>query len=98
MNDQFKFKVHEWIEWIAKAALVAILGLLWQLNIDVQKNLAAQSDHEKRLVALESTTESIKQAYVTRAEILETIKRVEMNQEIMMLRFKAEAAGRKEQR
>lgn len=91
MTPSSKLKLYEWAEWIAKAVLVAICGLLWQMNLDLQRSLQTQVTHNQRITALETSLETVKQAYVTRAEILETIKRVEMNQEIMMLRFKAEA-------
>lgn len=91
MTPSSKMKLYEWAEWIAKLVLVTICGLLWQMNIDLQRSLQTQVNQDKRITSLETSVETIKQAYVTRAEILETIKRVEMNQEIMMLRFKAEA-------
>lgn len=91
VSAQLKAKLYEWAEWLAKLALVAICGLLWQMNLDLQRSLQIQQQQERRINALETNLESVKQSYVTRAEILETVKRVEQNQEIMMLRWRAEA-------
>lgn len=61
----------------------------------VSSDIAAQSSRtsalEERQARLEADLSAVKQSYVTRAEILETVKRVEQNQEIMMLRFKIES-------
>lgn len=61
----------------------------------VSSEIAAQSSRttalESRQSQLEADLSAVKQSYVTRAEILETVKRVEQNQEIMMLRFKIES-------
>lgn len=91
MSAAFKLKIYEWAEWLAKLVLVAICGLLWQMNLDLQRSLQIQQLQDKRITSLEASLEAVKQGYMTRAEILETVKRVEMNQEIMMLRWKAEA-------
>lgn len=91
MSAAFKLKIYEWAEWLAKLVLVAICGLLWQMNLDLQRSLQIQQLQDKRITSLESSLEAVKQGYMTRAEILETVKRVEMNQEIMMLRWRAEA-------
>lgn len=91
MSAAFKLKIYEWAEWLAKLVLVAICGLLWQMNLDLQRSLQIQQQQDRRITSLETNLETVKQSYVTRAEILETVKRVEMNQEIMMLRWKAEA-------
>jgi hypothetical protein len=91
MSAQFKLKLYEWAEWAAKLVLIAIGGLLWQMNLDLQRSLQIQQQQDRRITSLETNLETVKQSYVTRAEILETVKRVEQNQEIMMLRWKAEA-------
>lgn len=91
MSAAMKAKVYEWAEWLAKLALVAICGLLWQMNLDLQRSLQIQSQQDRRLSAVENRQEIFEKSYVTRAEILETVKRVEQNQEIMMLRWRAEA-------
>lgn len=91
MSAAFKLKVYEWAEWLAKLLLVGMCGLLWQMNLDLQRSLQIQQLQDKRITSLENSLETMKQSYVTRAEILETVKRVEQNQEIMMWRFKAEA-------
>lgn len=39
MSAAMKAKVYEWAEWLAKLALVAICGLLWQMNLDLQRSL-----------------------------------------------------------
>lgn len=91
VSAQLKAKLGEWAEWAAKLILMAICGLLWQMNLDLQRSLQIQQQQDRRITVLETSLEAVKQGYMTRAEILETVKRVEMNQEIMMLRWRAEA-------
>lgn len=91
MSDQFKFKLYEYAEWLAKLALVAICGLLWQLNLDVSRSLQVQNTHEKEIAWLKAELAAIKQGYMSRIEVLETIKRVEMNQEKILLQYELKA-------
>ena len=94
MSDAFKFKVWEWAEWITKAILVAICGLLWQMNLDVSRSLQQLNNQSNQISELKSEVSAIKQGYMSRIEVLETIKRVEMNQEKMILQYEVAALKR----
>lgn len=94
MSDAFKFKVWEWAEWITKAILVAICGLLWQMNLDVSRSLQQLNNQSNQISELKSDVSAIKQGYMSRIEVLETIKRVEMNQEKMILQYEVAALKR----
>jgi len=94
MSDTFKFKVWEWAEWITKAILVAICGLLWQMNLDVSRSLQQLNNQSNQISELKSEVSAIKQGYMSRIEVLETIKRVEMNQEKMILQYEVAALKR----
>lgn len=94
MSDTFKFKIWEWAEWITKAILVAICGLLWQMNLDVSRSLQQLNNQSNQISELKSEVSAIKQGYMSRIEVLETIKRVEMNQEKMILQYEVAALKR----
>jgi hypothetical protein len=87
MSDQLKFKLYEWAEWITKAVLAAICGLLWQMNLDISRSLQILQNHGTQITELKGEVAAIKQGYMTRIEVLETIKRVEMNQEKLLLQY-----------
>ena len=97
MSDQFKFKLWEWAEWITKAVLMAICGLLWQMNLDVSRSLQQINNHGNQISELKSEVAAIKQGYMSRIEVLETIKRVEQNQEKMILQYELAALKRSKQ-
>jgi len=88
MSDEFKFKIYEWAEWLAKIALVAICGLLWQLNLDVQRSLQIQNSHEREIAQIKADM----RAMMSRDEALEMMKRVEQQLEIIVLQRQLERA------
>lgn len=82
MSDQFKFKLWEWTEWATKLIIVGVFGLVWQNSADMQKlkaQIEAQataqasinSDVKAKLISIES-------GYMTRMEVLENLKRIEL--------------------
>lgn len=92
MSDQTRYKLLEWSEWAAKLMLVAVLGLVWRNNEDMQTlkgQIASQQSAQQSInTEVKAELSAIKQGYMTRMEVLETVKRVEQNQEIIMLKFK----------
>jgi hypothetical protein len=92
MSDNTKYKLLEWVEWATKLLLIGVFTLVWQNNSDMQKlkaqietQTSAQSSINQKF---DSELTSIKAGYMTRMEVLETMKRLEQNQEIMLLRSK----------
>lgn len=95
MSDQLKFKIYEWAEWLTKAVLVAICGLLWQMNLDITRSLHEIKNHGKEITELKAEVASIKQGYMSRTEVLEHLKRIELYmqtqvQQTEIARLKAE--------
>lgn len=82
MSDQTKYKLLEWSEWAAKLMLAAVLGLVWRNNEDMQslKSQIASQQSAQQAVNTEVKSEltSIKQGYMTRMEVLENMKRIEL--------------------
>jgi replication initiation and membrane attachment protein DnaB len=97
MSDQFKFKLYEWAEWATKLMIVGMFGFVWQNNNDMQRiktQLETQATAQSNINAsVKAELIAIREGYMTRMEVLETVKRVEQNQEIMMLRFKLDKKG-----
>lgn len=87
MSDQLKFRIWEFAEWITKLAIVAIFGLLWQQNANFAVMSSTMNEHEKQLIELKSELSAVKSGYMSRVEVLEALKRVEQNQQIMLLQF-----------
>jgi len=59
--------------------VVTSATLLWQVS-------SAITNHTYRIEQLESEIKAIRNSYVTQAQLLETLKRVEQQLEIMMLK------------
>jgi hypothetical protein len=88
MSDQLKYKLYEWAEWVTKAVLVAICGLLWQMNLDITRSLHELKNHGKEISELKAEMSAVKQGYVSRNEAMEMMKRVEQQLEIIVLQNK----------
>ena len=88
MSDQFKYKLYEWAEWVTKAVLVAICGLLWQMNLDITSSLHEIKNHGKEISELKAEIAAVKQGYVSRNEAMDMMKRVEQQLEILVLQSK----------
>lgn len=78
MSDQLKFKLWEWSEWVIKAVIMAICGLVWQMNIDITRSLQEQKAQGAQISELKAEVASIKHGYMTRMEVLENLKRIEL--------------------
>lgn len=88
MSDQTKLKIYEWAEWLTKAVLVAICGLLWQMNLDITRSLHEIKNHGKEISELKAEISAVKQGYVSRNEAMDMMKRVEQQLEILVLQSK----------
>jgi citrate synthase len=88
MSDQLKYKLYEWAEWVTKAVLVAICGLLWQMNLDITRSLHELKNHGREIAELKAELSSVKQGYVSRNEAMDMMKRVEQQLEILVLQSK----------
>ena len=91
MSDQIKFRILEFAEWITKLAIVAIFGLLWQQNANFAVMASTMNEHEKQIAELKGEMAAVKAGYMSRVEVLEALKRVEQNQQIMLLQFQLDA-------
>lgn len=91
MSDQLKFRIWEFAEWITKLAIVAIFGLLWQQNANFAVMASTMNEHEKQIAELKGEMAAVKAGYMSRVEVLEALKRVEQNQQIMLLQFQLDA-------
>lgn len=101
MSDQFKFKVYTWVEWAMKLILVAAFTLIWQIYQDLQRQsmqlsnqALIQAGQAARIDKLEAQLESVRREYVTRLEMLELVKRVEQQLQIITLQSKLDKGRR----
>lgn len=82
MSDQLKFKLWEWSEWAIKLIIVGMFGIVWQNNADMQKlkaQIEAQATTQQAINAeVKSELTAIKAGYMTRMEVLENLKRIEL--------------------
>jgi len=77
--DWFNAVLRQWFVHILLGLTTFIAWQAW----DISKSV---SNHTFRIEALETEVKSLKAAVVTRSELLETMKRIEQQLEIMMLR------------
>jgi hypothetical protein len=82
MSDQLKFKFWEWSEWAIKLIIVGVFGIVWQNNADMQQlktRLEAQNVEQDQINAeFRSRIVAIESGYMTRMEVLENLKRIEL--------------------
>lgn len=64
----------------------AVGGTLWKNNESVRDLTSAVSYHDKQIAELKAEIIAVKENSTTRAESLETLKRVEQQLEIVLLR------------
>jgi hypothetical protein len=92
VSDQTKFKLLEWAEWATKLILVGVFALVWQNSADmhaIKTQMASERGAQQAFnTDIKAKITAIESSYMTRMEVLETVKRVEQNQEIIILRFK----------
>lgn len=77
------------VKWGGGLLLIASVKLLWDLNQKMGSAIGRLEAHSGRIEKLEAAMESL----VTRTELLETLKRVEQQLEIMLLKSKQERSN-----
>jgi hypothetical protein len=65
-----------------------VIGGTWSIYRTVSELSAAVQSHQKDITLLQISVKELQVNSVTRSELLETVKRVEQQLEIMMLRAK----------
>ena len=82
MSDQTKFQLLIWVEWATKLIIVSVLALVWQNNNDMQAlkaQIASQNSAQQSVNSdVKAELSAIKQGYMTRMEVLENMKRIEL--------------------
>lgn len=83
----------ELLKWGGGLLGVAAVKLLWDLNQKMTASLARLETHDDRISNLEKHVEYIRQNFMARTEVLETLKRIELHLENVVL--KSGATGRR---
>ena len=81
-------KAIEWLEWLARASLPFVALALMGMYVQIERQTVFLSNHAKELTEMKAELAWIKATYVSRPEMTDTLKRVEQQLEIMMLRSK----------
>lgn len=76
----------EIVKWGGGLLLIAAVKLLWDLNQKMGNTLGRLESHDTRIEKVEAEIKAIRDHFVTRTELLETLKRVEQQLEIMLLK------------
>lgn len=77
-----------WLDWILKAILPIVAFVLLGMYVQGEKQALVLSNQTKELAEVKAELTAVKAAYVTRIELLETLKSVNQQLEIMVLRSK----------
>ena len=77
---------------------IAAVKLLWDLNQKMTASLARLETHDDRISRLEKHVENIYQSFMSRMEVLEALKRIELYMENSILKSKAEARNAQDHR
>jgi hypothetical protein len=81
-------KAAEWLEWLTRASLPIVAATLIGMYVQTEKQTLMLNTQAKELAELKAELIAVKASYVTRIELLETLKRVDQQLEIMVLRSK----------
>ena len=77
-----------WLEWLTKISLPVVAVTLMGMYVQAEKQALVLNNQAKDLSELKAELTTIKATYVTRIELLETLKRVDQQLEIVILRAK----------
>lgn len=77
-----------WLEWLTKISLPVVAVTLMGMYVQAEKQALVLNNQAKDLNELKAELTTIKATYVTRIELLETLKRVDQQLEIVILRAK----------
>lgn len=78
----------DWLEWLTKASLPVVAACLLGVYVQTEKQTIILDAQSKELANLKTELASVKASYVTRIELVETLKRVDQQLEIILLRSK----------
>ena len=81
------------LKWGGGLLGIAAVKLLWDLNQKMTASLSRLESHDDRITNLEKHVEYIRQNFMARTEVLETLKRIELHLENVVL--KSGSAGRR---
>ena len=79
-----------WLEWLIKISLPAIAWALINMNGQIERQTVLLSTQVKEVNELKAELAAVKAYYVTKPELLETLKGVNQQLEIMVLRSQKE--------
>lgn len=96
-NSPFAWWRDKVLPYVAVAAICTTAGAVVAILQKIDGVVNTVSIHEQRITANESRVEAVEKGYMSRIEVLESIKRVEQNQQILIQQFKIESLekGRK---
>ena len=81
------------LQWGAGLLAVAAVKILWDMSQNMTKSLSRLEGHDDRITKLEAHIDLVRQNYVSRIEMLETLKRIELLMENVKLREAQNRAG-----
>lgn len=77
-----------WLEWLTKVSLPVVAVTLMGMYVQAEKQALLINSQTKDLNDLKAELIAVKATYVTKIELLETLKRVDQQLEIVILRSK----------
>lgn len=83
-------KVLEWFEWLTKGSLPIIASALVGMYVQIERQTIILNTQMKEVNELKAELAAVKAYYVTKPELSETLKRVDQQLEIMILRAQRE--------
>jgi uncharacterized protein YpmB len=87
-QEQMAQSARHWLDWIIKAILPVVALVLFGMYVQSEKPAIGLATQAKELAEVKAELTAVIAAYVTRLELLETLKSVNQQLEIMVLRSK----------
>lgn len=94
VTAQNKLQIMAYVEWAVKLLLVAGVSILFRLSLQMNDVINVQSQQGRDIEYLKNKVTYLESSTVTKSEQLETMKRIEQQMEIIMLKSKIEQTQR----
>lgn len=92
-NNKFADMLLSSVEWFIRSLIVGLFAFVWSINSQMVGISSSIDRHGSEIATIKADIVSLRNSTVTKSELLETMKRVEQQMEIIVLRKKLEQSG-----
>jgi hypothetical protein len=82
--SEMSTKATEWLEWLTKASLPVVTAAVIGMYVQTERLTVMMNSQAKELSELKTEITAIKAGFVSRIELIETIKRIDTQIEMIL--------------